>query len=159
MQRFTLHSNDANRSTVLANAQRFLAALPASKSWRVEVSQYVKTRSNDQCRYLNGVVYATIGAALGFDRDDISEYLCGQFFGWKVKPLPGGRSDEVPVRTTTTDADGKRSVLSVEEFAEYVEFCQRFAAENGIFVPDPESDFHGSARGMRQAVYPSARGS
>ncbi len=140
MTRFTLHANDANRATILANAQRFLAALPASKSWRVEVAQYVKSRSSAQCRYLNGVAYKLIGDALGFDRDDISEYLCGQYFGWRTKPLPGGRSEEVPIRTTTTDADGKRSVLSVKEFAEYVEFCQRFGAEHGIFVPDPEGN-------------------
>ena len=139
MQRFILHA-DANRATVLANAIAFLQRLPSSKSWRVEVAQYMKSRSSAQCRYLNGVAYKLIGDALGFDRDDISEYLCGQYFGWRTKPLPGGRSEQVPIRTTTTDADGKRSVLSVKEFAEYVEFCQRFGAEHGIFVPDPEGE-------------------
>lgn len=138
-QRFVLHANDSVRVNVLANCKRFLDLLPASKSWRVEISQWSKSRSSAQCRYLNGVAYKLIGDALGFERDDISEYLCGQWFGWRTKALPGGRSEQVPVRTTTTDQDGKRAVLSVKEFAEYVEFCQRFAAEHGIHVPDPES--------------------
>lgn len=56
-QRFVLRANDTTRVNVLANAQRFLAALPASKSWRVEITEFKKSRSNDQCRYLNGVVY------------------------------------------------------------------------------------------------------
>lgn len=140
MQPFTLHANDTNRVTVLSNLHRFLDLLPSSKSWRVEIALHTKARSSSQCRYLNGVAYKLIGDALGFERDDVSEYLCGVFFGWRTKPLPGGRSEQVPIRTTTTDADGKRAVLSVKEFAEYVEFCQRFAAEHGIHVPDPHED-------------------
>lgn len=140
-QRFVLRANDTTRANVLANAQRFLAALPASKSWRVEITEFKKSRSNDQCRYLNGVVYSTIGDALGFDRDDISEYLCGTYFGWREKSLPGNRLASVPVRTTTTDADGKRAVISVKDFSDYVEFCQRFAAEHGIYVADPEQSY------------------
>ena len=136
-QRFVLRANDTVRVNVLANCKRFLDLLPADKSWRVEISPFAKSRSNDQCRYLNGVVYATIGDALGFDRDDVSEYLCGAYFGWREKSLPGNRSVSVPIRTTTTDADGKRAVLSTKEFADYVEFCQRFAAEHGIYVPSP----------------------
>lgn len=138
-QRFILHAdNQKLRQDVEANCVRFLRMLPTNKAWRIEVSPHSRSRSSDQCRYLNGVVYAVIGDALGFERDDISEYLCGTYFGWREKPLPGNRTASVPIRTTTTDADGKRSVLSVKEFADYVDFCQRFAAEHGIFVPDPE---------------------
>ena len=139
-QRFILHAMDTNRVPILANAHRFLDSLPASKSWRIEVAQHTKSRTPPQCRYLNGVAYKLIGDALGFERDDISEYLCGEFFGWREKALPGGRSEQVPIRTTTTDEDGKRAVLSVKQFAEYVEFCQRYAAEHGVFVPDPNED-------------------
>lgn len=46
MQRFILHANDTNRVSVLANAIAFLQRLPASKSWRVEVVQHVKRRSD-----------------------------------------------------------------------------------------------------------------
>ena len=136
-QRFVLRALDTTRVNIAANCKRFIDMLPTDKSWRIEITPFAKSRSNDQCRYLNGVVYATIGDALGFDRDDVSEYLCGAYFGWREKSLPGNRSASVPIRTTTTDADGKRAVLSVKEFADYVEFCQRFAAEHGIYVPSP----------------------
>jgi hypothetical protein len=136
-QRFVLRADDTVRVNVLANCKRFLDLLPSDKSWQIEIAPLVKSRSNGQCQYLNGVAYKVIGDALGFDRDDISEYLCGQYFGWRDKPLPGGRSTQVPIRTTTTDADGKRDVLSAKAFSDYVEFCQRFAAEHGIYVPDP----------------------
>lgn len=138
-QAFTIHALDTTRVNVLANCKRFLDLLPASKSWRVEISQWSKSRSSAQCRFLNGVAYKLIGDALGFERDDISAYLCGSYFGWRMKALPGNRTEQVPIRTTTTDTDGKRSVLSVKEFADYVEYCQRFAAEHGIHVPDPDS--------------------
>jgi len=136
-QRFALPANDPNRQRYLANCIKFLGELPADKSWRVEIGPLAKPRTNDQCAYLNGVVYRVIGEALGFERDDISEYLCGEFFGWRAKELPGNRSVDVPVRTTTTDESGSRSVLPVKRFAEFIDFCQRFAVNHGIFVPDP----------------------
>ena len=84
------------------------------------------------------MAYKLLGDATGYERDDISEYLCGSYFGWKDKRMPGQRIAQVPIRTTTTDADGKRAVLSKQEFAEYVDFVQRFGAKHGVFIPDPE---------------------
>lgn len=120
-----------------------ILALPADKAWRVEISKYSPTRSNQQCRYLNGVAYKIIGDAIGYERDDISEYLCGTYFGWKDKKVPkkpGCESgiERVPVRTTTQDENGKRSVLDKMAFVDYVAFVQRFAAGKGIYIPDPE---------------------
>lgn len=112
--------------------------LPKGKSWMVEVKAYRDDRSSKQCRYLNGVAYKLLGEATGYDRDDISEYLCGQYFGWKDKRKPGKQVVQVPVRTTTTDENGERHVLSTTEFSDYVAFVQRFAAEHGIHIPDPD---------------------
>jgi hypothetical protein len=114
-----------------------LAALPG-KAVKVEVKEYRKDRSSPQCRFLNGVAYKLLSDATGYERDDISEYLCIQFFGGKEKRVPGKRTVTVPLRTTTTDADGKRSVLTTQEFSEYVAFVQRFGAQHGVFIPDPE---------------------
>lgn len=135
---FVLRANDPNRPVVAGNAVKFIESLPVTKSFELTIKAHRKDRSNDQCRYLNGVAYAAIGAALGYDRDDISEYLCGEYFGWREKSLPGARAVSVPVRTTTTDADGKRSVLTTTEFMDYVAFVQRFGAEHGIYIADPE---------------------
>jgi hypothetical protein len=113
-----------------------LAALPG-KRVKVEFKEFRKERSSPQCRFLNGVAYKLLSDATGYERDDISEYLCIQFFGGKEKRVPGKRTVTVPLRTTTTDAFGKRSVLTTQEFSDYVAFVQRFGAQHGVFIPDP----------------------
>ena len=62
---------------------------------------------------------------------------CGDFFGWAEKPVMGGFM-RVPVRTTTTGYDGKRDIIKTKEFAEFYNFVQRRAAENGFYVSDPD---------------------
>lgn len=138
MQTFILHKHHPSRPQVLANIHQFVDRLPEGKSWRVEVKAYSRTRSTQQCRYLNGVAYKLLSDATGYERDDISEYLCGEYFGWKDKRVPGKRVVQVPIRTTTTDENGNRSVLSKLDFAEYVDFVQRFGSNHGIHIPDPE---------------------
>lgn len=137
MAAFILDPKDPASGDVFGNLLRFLDQLPKSKPWKVEVKRYAKERSNPQCRYLNGVAYQILSEELGFERDDISEYLCGEHFGWVDVPKPGDRIEKVPYRTTTTGTDGKRSVLDWKEFDNYVEFIKRWAAEKGIYIPDP----------------------
>lgn len=126
------------RATVLANAISFISGLPDSRVWRIEVREDRNSRSTQQCRYLNGVAFALLSEATGYERDDIAEYINGTYFGWRDKILPGKREAKVPVRTTTTDENGKRSVLDKMAFGDYVAFVQRFAAKHGVFIPDPE---------------------
>jgi hypothetical protein len=134
------------RDGQIERVARFLAGLSMSKAWRVEVSEARSQRSVQQCRYLNGVAYKLIGDATGYERDEVSEFLCGQFWGWKEKKVPKKPScpqgvESVPIRTTTTDESGKRAVLGKLEFADYVAFVQRFAAQKGICIPDPDQDY------------------
>lgn len=129
----------------IASIAKFLAGLSDTKAWRVEVTEARSERSIQQCRYLNGVAYKLIGEATGYERDEVSEYLCGAYWGWKDKRVPKKPScpsgvESVPVRTTTTDDTGKRCVLSKLEFCDYVAFVQRFAAQRGIHIPDPDED-------------------
>lgn len=144
-QTFTL-PRGMNWTGRVAGIGKFLLSLTPSKNWEVVVRERRGTRSIQQLRYLNGVAYKVIGDAIGYERDDVSEYLCGTFFGWKDKRVPKKPScpsgiETVPVRTTTTDESGHRSVLSKLEFADYVAFVQRFAASKGIYVPDPDPDY------------------
>jgi hypothetical protein len=129
-QTFTLHTNDANRPNVLANVHRFLDALPDGKAWKIEVAQYQKRRSDQQNRYLWGVVYAAFKTALpGWDTEDIHDYLLGEHFGWER--LEGlDRTRLRPIK--------RSSKLGKQEFAEFVDFCIRKGAEHGIYVPPPE---------------------
>lgn len=98
-------------------------------------------RSIPELRYLHGVPYKMLSEAMGYEPDEIAEYLLGQFYGWKEKKLPGGRVSESPIRTTTKDAEGNRDVISGEEFWRYVNWIQRVGARHGIIIPDPEKEY------------------
>ncbi len=111
----------------------------------IEVSckPWKPTRSNEQNAYLFGGCYPPIAEAMGYSVDDIHEYMLGRAYGWTDKRCPKTPNnpnglESVPVRTTTRDADGKRSVLTKAEFSDFVATVQRVAAEAGVFIPDPE---------------------
>lgn len=102
---------------------------------------YKPTRTSEQNAYLWGVCYATLGPVMGYDAEDLHEYFCGRMFGWKDTKVPKTpRNPEglasVPIRTTTRDADGKRSTLSKKEFSDFVDMVHRVAAGAGVFIPD-----------------------
>lgn len=142
MNEFVLKKGTRNLSKIVA----FLSALSERKAWRITVCEERSSRSTQQCRYLNGVAYKLLSDRTGYERDDISEYLCGQYFGWKKVKVPRTPSnpagiEDRPIRTTTTNDLGKRDVLSVMDFMDYVAFVQRFGAEHGVFIPDPDPDY------------------
>lgn len=135
-----------NRVTTIARIAKFLGDLSPAVAWRIEVTEAKSARSLAQNAYLNGVAYKLLSDATGYERDEISEFLCGAYWGWKDKRVPKKPScpegvESVPVRTTTTDENGKRSVLGKLEFADYVAFVQRFAAKRGVYIPDPDQDY------------------
>ena len=127
-----------NREQAADKLRAFVLSCLPGKELRVTVEKAKKERTLPQVRYLNGVAVETLCEVLGFENEDMREYLNGEFFGWKLKHLPGGREAQVPIRTTTTDEDGKRHVIEGERFQRYVEFVQRFGAEHGIYIPDPD---------------------
>lgn len=134
------------RDKIADQVRAFVAALDIDKHWRVTVINAKATRSDLQNRYLNGVAYKLLGDAIGYERNEVSEYCCGLYFGWKDKKVPKKPScpsgiESVPIRTTTTGPEGGRQVLSKIEFSEYVAYIQRFAASKGIHIPDPDPDY------------------
>lgn len=139
---FTLPKGTRNLSRIVA----FLSALSTKKAWRITICEERSERSTQQCRYLNGVAYKLIGEKTGYERDDVSEFCCGTYWGWKQVRVPKTPSnpqgiEDKPIRTTTTDDMDKRSVLSTSEFMDYVAFVQRFAASKGIMIPDPDQQW------------------
>lgn len=137
-QRYVLHKGDPNREMVRANLSAFIDRLPDTKSWQVEVKEYRKTRSGAQNNALFGVAYPAICKETGYDPDEIHHAMCRKFFG-TVDVDVMGETVTRPVRTTTTDADGKRDVLSAGDFADFYAMVQRVGAECGIDVPEPDA--------------------
>lgn len=134
------------RAGAIERLARVFKALPLDQAWRIEVREYKPSRSAAQNAYLHGVCYKTIADAIGYDMEEVAEFLCGTHFGWKDKRRPKTpRCPEgvgsVPIRTTTRNEAGERDVLSTTAMMDYVAFVQRFAAGKGIFIPDPDPGY------------------
>lgn len=105
----------------------------------VEAKPWRKSRSNEQNALL-WAMYGPLADHMGYDRDDIHEWMCGRFFGWKdIKVPKTPRNPEglasVPVRSTTRDENGKRNVIDKATFAKFVDMVDRVAAQAGVFIP------------------------
>lgn len=107
-----------------------LRELDADKIFQVKVDEKKPKRSDQQNRYLFGVVYAEIARHLeGWDKDDIHEFCLGEWSGWEVVEGFGKKRQRPVLRS---------SKLNKQQFGDYIEFIQRTMAERGIFIPDAE---------------------
>ena len=115
----------------------FVQAQPLPLS--VECKPWRKSRSNDQNALL-WAMYEPLAEQMGYDREDIHEWMCGRFWGWKdIKvpktPLNPEGLASVPIRSTTRNADGKRDVIDAKTFGLFVDMVDRIAAQAGIYIP------------------------
>ena len=124
-----------------AERDRYCAFLQAQPlPLEVSSNPWKKTRSNEQNALLFGVVYPPIAEAMGYTVEDIHEYMLGRHFGWvdaKVPKTPRNPDglESRPFRTTTRDENGKRNVLSTNDFSKFLDTVERVAAQAGVFVP------------------------
>lgn len=130
-QTFILPPDTADRDRIADNLRAFVMQALPGKQLKVTVAEAKKRRSDDQNRYLWGVVYPTIlqsGQLAGWSAEDVHEYMLGEIYGWET--LAGfGRKRLRPIR--------RSSGMSTTEFSEYVAQIQQRMAELGIYVPDP----------------------
>lgn len=143
----TLTLPPSNRARVIEQLAILAEHYELGKPVNVRLTIARPERSIPELRYLHGVPYKMLSDAMGYEPDEISEYLCGCFWGWKSKKLPGGRTAEYPIRTTTKDAEGNRDVISGEEFWRYVSWIQRVGARHGLIIPDPDKEYGVAKRG------------
>lgn len=130
-----------DRDEAIERVAQTLRFFQLGKPVNVKMTIARPERTPPQLRYLWGVAYKILADKFDFEPEEISEYLCGNFFGWRVKKLPGGRSQEVPMRTTTVDEDGNPDVIDGKRFWEYVEWIQRVGARQGVVIPDPDPEY------------------
>lgn len=135
-QKFVLNAGDTNRENVLRNVVDFLHKLPTMKSWEIDIAAYVKKRSPKQRAALFGAAYRPIMEFVGLsgseDKDDLHAFYCGEYWGWH--PVLRNK----PLRTTTKNERGERDEITTVQALEFYAFIQRHAAEQGIYVPDPD---------------------
>jgi len=97
-------------------------------------------RSNQQNRYLWGVVYSVIAGELGEDTTTVHQ-ICGQRFLYEIIEVAG---EEYRITKSTTK-------LSTTEFNLYVEQIRQWAYhELNINIPEPDSVTEQMAEAIRQ---------
>lgn len=119
------------RDDALIKLAVFLRSFAPGKKVKVEISQYVATRSAEQNRYLWGVCYKALEDATGQEAADWHEYMLGNWSGWEVYELMGQKRRHPKRRS---------SVLNKTDFSDYVVFIQQHAAQHGIHIPDPDPE-------------------
>lgn len=91
----------------------------------VIVRRHRKDRTNSQNRYYWGCVVAIPAQHFGYYSEEMHDA-----FKWLFLI----REEQGKPKTVRSTAD-----LSTLEFTDYVEKCRQFCAENGLFIPDPDS--------------------
>ena len=123
------------------NAETYLWSLPVDGSFEVIFQPKKETRKLNQNAALWAVAYPPVMEEMGLrgekEREEIHEYFCGEYWGWKTYSILGKKKSK-PVRTTTRNDQGKKDIISKSEMYDFYNFIQQRAAENGIFVPDPD---------------------
>jgi len=113
-------------------------SLPEDKPWIVRVEKLVREYTDLQRRALWGCAYKFLEEHTGYKKERCHTLFCGEFFGWTHDEMFGNKT-RAPVRTTTTDEDGKRDVIDTETLAAMYEFIQDWVADkSGLLVPDPD---------------------
>ena len=127
-QEFRLRK-DASRPTVLSSLFGLLQTLRQDREWLITVAQYSPKRSDDQNKALWGLAYKIIEERTGQEAADWHSYFLGEWAGWEEVEMFGKKKLRPKRRS---------SKLTTTEFADYFDFIQRRAAENGIVIPDPD---------------------
>jgi len=135
-QKFIFHAG--NSDLVRRNCNAFLASLPDTKSWQVEVKEYRQMRTTRQNAALWACAYPSLMEYMGERgekaKERLHEYFCGEYFGWVAPKLGQSR----PARTTTIDEHGNRDVIDTAQMSDFYEFVQQRGADIGVMVPDPD---------------------
>jgi hypothetical protein len=95
-------------------------------------------RTSPQNRYYFGCVVKFLADYFGYTVGQMHDELLGQHFGWKEVRGPKGRRKFIPVRRSTTDADGRDDTVSKQMFSDLITTGLAIAAEEGIAIPSPE---------------------
>lgn len=124
--------DDGDYSRALAALNKMLLDYPVE----ISCTRWKPRRTDQQNRYLWGVVYAIIAQETGNDVNDLHIYFCGEFFGWQDYEVMGMKRLR-PAQTSSKQIKAR--------FSEFLEFIISKAASLGIIIPPPNHDLPESA--------------
>lgn len=90
----------------------------------VAVARETRDRSSPQNKYYWGVVIKMLSDWAGYEPEEMHEALKDRFLA-----MPDARTG---LRVSHSTAK-----MTTEKFSEYIEAVKRFAAENGVNIPEP----------------------
>lgn len=114
----------------------YLSRLDASKPWQMIVGPWKKERTQRQNNAMFGVAYKTLGDFMGHTEVELHDVMLRLYFGEIHYEVMGARKIK-PKRTTTTNEDGARAVLSRDDMSRFYNFIVQKAAEIGCYIEDP----------------------
>jgi len=137
----TIKLSAEDRADAIASLARLLKHFLPGRELAVTVEEWRQERSSKQRNALFGCAYKALMEQMGLsgarEREQLHSTFCGKYWGWREAEMLGAKR-RVPVRTTTTNEDGRRDVITMREQLDFYEFIQRTAAEYGFYVPDPD---------------------
>jgi hypothetical protein len=120
-----------SRERAIERIATVLSKLAIDRAWRVSVVEHKPKRSDSQNRYLwaiYGEILSYGGPLSDFEKDELHDFFLGKHFGVNRKTVMGVTMER-PLR--------RSSSLNKKEFGEFVEFIQRFMANQGVYIRDP----------------------
>lgn len=133
-----------DRDAAIEQLGTFLQSCRPGRRLKITICEARQERSDPQNHALWGVAYPPIMEHMGLrgerEKEELHEFWCGAYFGWTVYEIMGQQKKR-PRRTTTTDEQGHRQVMSTVEFMEFYAFIQQKSAEYGVDVPDPDPEW------------------
>jgi hypothetical protein len=114
----------------------YLVRLDATKPWQLIVGPWKKERTLRQNNAMFGVAYKTLGDFMGHTEVELHDVMLRLYFGEVHSEVMGVRTVK-PKRTTTTNEDGERDVLSRDDMSRFYNFIVQKAAEAGCYIEDP----------------------
>ena len=134
-----------DREQAIASFTRLVANFLPGKDLVVTVEEAKEERTGKQRAALYAAAYGALMEQMGLrgekDKQGLHEMFCGEYWGWRDVGMV-----RRPVRTTTTDENGKRDVISVRQQMAFYSFIQQRAAEYGFDCPDPDPEYFRKAQ-------------
>lgn len=100
----------------------------------VTIDKYRNKRSTSANAYYWSVCIPALSEHFGYRADEMHTVLLGTYTGWEERNFRG-MALRVPRRTSTTP-----EVMDTMDFMGLIQTAQQIAAEEGIILPDQETD-------------------